>query len=58
VGFIFGGLALFSVDSWLILINYYATWVMLIHPLVVNSSNKSLQRLKANAVELANLRAS
>jgi hypothetical protein len=57
VGFIFGGLALFSVDSWLILINYYATWVMLIHPLV-NSSNKSLQRLKANAVELANLRAS
>jgi hypothetical protein len=58
VGFIFGGLAWFSVDLWLILINYYATWVMVIHPLVVNSFNKNLPRLKANVVESANLRAS
>ena len=31
---------------------------MVIHPLVVNSFNKILPRLKANAVESANLRAS
>ena len=31
---------------------------MVIHQLVVNSFNKILPRLKANAVELANLRAS
>ena len=31
---------------------------MVIHQLVVNSFNKILQRLKANAVESANLRAS
>jgi hypothetical protein len=36
-------LAWFSVDSWLILINYYVTWVMVIHPLVVNSLNKIFQ---------------
>jgi hypothetical protein len=33
----------FSVVLCLILINYYVTWVMVIHPLVVNSSNKIYQ---------------
>jgi hypothetical protein len=51
----FGGLVWFSVDSWLILINYYVTWVMVIPPLVVNSFDKILPRLKANAVESAKL---
>jgi hypothetical protein len=46
------------VDSCLILINYYVTWVMVIHPLVVNSFNKNLPRLKAYAVESANHKAS
>jgi hypothetical protein len=32
-----------SVVSWLILINYYVIWVMVIHPLVVNSFNKICQ---------------
>jgi hypothetical protein len=36
----------------------YVTWVMVIHPLVVNSFNKILPRLKANAVESSNHRAS
>jgi hypothetical protein len=40
-------LAWFSVDSWLILINYYVTWVMVIHPLVVNSFNKVCPGLSA-----------
>ena len=40
------------------LINYYVTGLMIIHQLVVNSFNKILPRLKANAVESANLRAS
>ena len=40
------------------LINYYVTGFMVIHPLVVNSFNKILPRLEANAVESANLRAS
>ena len=48
----------FSVVTCLILINYYVTGFMVIHPLVVNSLNKILPRLKANAVESANLRAS
>ena len=48
----------FSVASCLNLINYYVTGSMVIHPLVVNSFNKNLPRLKANAVESANLRAS
>jgi hypothetical protein len=33
-------------------------WVMVIHPLVVIRFNKTLPRLKANAVESANLRTS
>ena len=48
----------FSVVTCLILINYYVTGLMVIHQLVVNSFNKILPRLKANAVESANLRAS
>ena len=55
-----GGLVLvwFSVVVYLILINYYVTGLMVIHQLVVNSFNKILPRLKANAVESAKLRAS
>ena len=55
-----GGLVLvwFSVVTCLILINYYVTGLKVIHLLVVNSYNKILPRLKANAVESANLRAS
>ena len=45
----------FSVVSCLILINFYVTGFMVIHPLVVNSFYKILPRLKANAVESANL---
>ena len=41
----------FSVVTCLILINYYVTGFKVIHPLVVNSYNKILPRLKANAVE-------
>ena len=52
------GLVWYSVVSELILINYYVTGFMVIHPLVVNSLNKILPRLKANVVESANLRAS
>ena len=52
------GLAWFSVVHNLILINYYVTGFMVIHPLVVISFNKILPRLKTNAVESANLRAS
>ena len=52
------GLVWYSVVSELILINYYVTGLMVIHQLVVNSFNKILPRLKANAVESANLRAS
>ena len=48
----------FSVIIRLILINYYVTGSMVINPLVVNSFNKILPRVKANAVESANLRAS
>ena len=48
----------FSVVTYLILIVYYVTGFKVIHPLVVNSYNKILPRLKANAVESANLRAS
>ena len=48
----------FSVVTWLNLTNYYVTGLMVIHQLVVNSFNKILLRLKANAVESANLRAS
>ena len=40
----------FPVVTWLILINYYVTGFMVIHPLVVNNFNKILPRLKANAV--------
>ena len=40
------------------LINYYVTGFMVIHQLVVNSFNKILPTLKANAVESANVRAS
>jgi hypothetical protein len=40
------------------LINSYAIGFMVIHPLVVISFNKTLPRLKANAVESANPRAS
>ena len=50
------GLVWFSVVTCLILINYYVTGFMVIHQLVVNSFNKTLPRLKANAVESANLR--
>ena len=39
------------------MINYYVTGFMVFHPLVVNSFNKILPRLKANAVKSANLRA-
>ena len=52
------GLVWFSVVTCLILINYYVTGFMVIHPLEVNSLNKILPRLKANVVESANLRAS
>ena len=48
----------FSVVTCLILINYYVTGLKVIHQLIVNSFNKVLPRLKANAVESANLRAS
>ena len=48
----------FSIVTCLILINYYVTGFKIIHPLVVNSYNKFLPRVKANAVESANLRAS
>ena len=41
----------FSVVHNLILINYYVTGFMVIHPLIVISFNKILPRLKANAVE-------
>ena len=41
----------FSVVHNLILINYYVTGFMVIHPLVVISFNKILPRLKTNAVE-------
>ena len=44
--------------SWIILIKYYVTGFMVIHQLVVNSFNKILPTLKANAVESANVRAS
>ena len=47
-----------SVVTWLILINYYVTGLMVIHQIVVNSFNKILPKLKANAVESANLRVS
>src|SRR6185312_3975294 len=40
------------------LINFYVTGFMVIHPIVVISFNKILPRLKANVVESANLRAS
>ena len=55
-----GGLVLvwFSVVTELTLTNYYVTGLMVIHQLVVNSFNKILPRLKANAVKSANLRAS
>ena len=39
-------------------LDYYVTGLMVIHQLVVNSFNKILPRLKANAVESAYLRAS
>ena len=47
-----GGLVMvwISVVTWLILINYYVTGIMVMHQLVVNSFNKILPRLKANAV--------
>ena len=48
----------FSVVSCLNLTNYYVTGLMVIHQLVVNNFNKILSRLKTNAVESANLRAS
>ena len=48
----------FSVVLCLILINYYVTGLMVIHQLVVISFKIFLPRLKANAVESANLRAS
>ena len=51
------GLVWFSVVSYLILINYYVIGFMVNHQLIVISFNKILPRLKANAVELANLRA-
>ena len=40
----------FSVVTCLILINYYVTGLMVIYQLVVNSFNKILPRVKANAV--------
>ena len=49
---------LFLSGSWIILIKYYVTGFMVIHQLVVNSFNKILPTLKANAVESANVRAS
>ena len=52
------GLVWYSVVSELILTNYYVIGLMVIHQLVINSLNKILPRLKANAVESANLRAS
>ena len=60
LGVYLGGLVLvwYSVVSKLILVNYYVTGLMVIHQLVVNSFIKILPRLKANAVESANLRAS
>ena len=60
LGVYLGGLVSvwFSVVIYLILINYYVTGLMVIHQLVVNNFNKILLRLKANAVESANLRAS
>ena len=60
LGVYLGGLVSvwYSVVSELILNNYYVTGLMVIHQLVVNSFNKILPRLKANAVESANLRAS
>ena len=45
----------FSVVTCLILINYYVIGFMVIHQLIVNSFDKILPRLKANAVESANL---
>ena len=48
----------FLVVTCLNLINYYVTGLKVIHLLVVNSYNKILPRLKANAVKSANLRAS
>ena len=37
----------FSVFTYLILINYYVTGLMVIHQLVVNSFNKILPKLKS-----------
>ena len=51
-------LLLISGVTLVVLVWFSATGFMVIHPLVVNSLNKILPRLKANAVESANLRAS